>query len=126
VALPETNAEVEVARIAAERDITIARLQSGAEKHTADVYAEAEVESAKAEAKGLEAVYADQEADEHLAEAVTVMADELAPGEPADQAPAPAEPENVNVQEVEIPEPPKHEEHHEVPAKKKSGLGMWS
>lgn len=121
-----TAPEVEIAKIQADAQIRMAELQSRADRHVADAYAEADVESAKAEAHAVEAAMSDQEADEHVADAINAVAAGLDPV--ADAGPAPEPEPEVVIQDTQIndvPEPPKHEEHHAPSAPKKKGLGLW-
>lgn len=117
-----------IARIEADRDIRIAELQARADKHVADAYAEADIETSKVESKAMQAVYADQEADEHVVEAINAVSAGLDPveDEPAPVEPAPM-PEIVNVQEDnDVTVPPKREESEAPKTEpKKKGLGWW-
>lgn len=125
--LTEAN-DVAIARIQAEAQVRIAELQARADKNVAEAYAEADVESAKAESKAIQAAYADQEADEHVVEAINAVSAGL---DPVEDEPAPVEPmpmpEIVNVNENDdVTVPPKREES-EPPKQepKKKGLGWW-
>jgi hypothetical protein len=50
--------EVEIARIQAERDVTLARIQSKTEEHVAEVVVEADLAHAEGKAEGLETAIA--------------------------------------------------------------------
>lgn len=116
-----------IARIEADRDIRIAQLQAGADKHVADTYAEADVESAKAESKAIQAAYADEESDEHVVEAINAVTAGLEMDAEPEPEPAPM-PMIVNENENDdVTVPPKREESEapKEPAPKKKGLSLW-
>lgn len=119
-----------IARIQADKELAIARLQAGADKHVANVEAEATVEAAKAEAKAMEAVYSDQEADEHVVEAVNAVAAGLDAGDDSEGSADITGPvlADIDVEQPDVPPPPvEHEEHEhkEKPKKKGFSLGAW-
>jgi hypothetical protein len=95
-----TDAAVEIARIEANRDVTIAKVQAGIVEHTAEVEQAAELAHAEGKAEGLETA--------------------IAPPEPP-----PAEPvvvvDNNDEPEPSIP-PAEPEEHHERKAPAKHGF----
>lgn len=123
---PPTNAEVEIARIQAENALALAKIQAGADKHVAEVQADADVASARAEAKAIEVAYSDNEADEHVVEAINAAAVGLDTG--ADEPEPMPMPMVVNdLENDDVTVPPKREEHEpsEESAPRKKGFGMW-
>jgi hypothetical protein len=113
--VPQTNPDVEIARINAESAFKIASLQSRADKHVAEVQAEADVDVAEAQADAI----------------VEALAVEEEPAEEAavDAPPAPmAIIQDTDVEpESEVAPPPEHEEgaEHESKPRKSKGLGLW-
>lgn len=118
---PQTNPEVEIARIQAESALKIAQLQARADKAVAELETEAEVDVAEAQA---EAVVVALSAEEEASEEVPVDED---PGLSAPVVIA----TDIDAGNDDADElvPPHAEEHHEsdesAPKPKKSGLGMW-
>jgi hypothetical protein len=115
---PQTNPDVEIARINAESALAIARLGASADKHVAEVEAESAVDVAEAQAEVLGAVLAaapegdaSEEVEEPQSGPVVVSTPIIDSGN-----------------EVEETEPPKREEnegHHEEAPAKARGFGMW-
>lgn len=127
VAIPTTNAEVEIARINADAQIRMAELTASADKAVAKTEGEAAVAVAAEEADAIEAAMADQEADEHVVEAINAAAVGLDPvAEDAEPEPAP---EPIVIQDTQVneeaAEPPKPEHHEDHEPKRKHGLGLW-
>jgi len=117
--VPQTNAEVEIARINADSQVRIAELNARADRAIAEAEAEAAVEVAHEEADAIQEALADEEADEHVADAISAAAAGLDIGEPeAEPQPAPVI--------ISAPEAPEHEgSEPPEPEKKTRGLGMW-
>jgi hypothetical protein len=103
-----TSAEVEIARINADKEIRLAKIQAGMIESEAIVEAAVEAAHAEGEAAGLREATAPEPVPEP---------------EPVVVVDAPAEPE------ADIPAPPVagHDEDHEdrEPRKQSRGLGMW-
>lgn len=116
--------DVAIARIQAESAVRIAELQARADRHIADAEAGAAVAVAREEADAVQEALADEEADEHVADAIGAAAAGLAGiGDTPDPSPMPI------VQAVDVggddeqPEPRELSEPPAPPAKR--GLGMW-
>jgi hypothetical protein len=118
------SADVAIARIQAESAVRIAELQARTDRHAVDTMSAADVAVAEVQADAVEAALADQEADEHVAQAVDAMATEISQAPPpSDSGPAPIVVAQDTV--TDVPAPPHVEEHHEEPPPKKRGLGLW-
>jgi hypothetical protein len=102
-----TDAAVEIARIEANRDISLAKINRGLEEKIAEESAAAELVEAETKAEVLETVV-----------------ETLAPDPEPVPAPAPVTVVNDNEPAPELAPPPAEEkpEHHET---RKRGLGMW-
>jgi hypothetical protein len=122
---PQESAEVAIARINADSALEIAKLQASADRSIAKTEAEAAVEVASQESDAMQAVYADEEADEHVTDAINAVAAGLDPvaDEPAEEPAPPVVMLNDNESHDEETIQP-HEEEHET-RKKSRGLGMW-
>jgi hypothetical protein len=124
--IPQTSAEVEIARINAESAVRIAELGARADRHIADVQAEAAVDVAHEEAGAVQDALADEEADEHVVDAINAAAAGLA--DTGDSAPAPMPAPVIQAVDVdETSDAPPENEGSEPPetGKKSRGLGMW-
>lgn len=73
-----TSAEVEIARIQAERDVAVAKIEKGIVEHTADVEQAAELAHAEGQAEGMAAAMAPP-AEQPPAEPVVVVDTDVEP-----------------------------------------------
>lgn len=128
---PSESPEVAIARITNEAQVRIAEINARADRAVAKEESEAAVEVAKEESDAVEAAMADQEADEHVTDAIQAAAVGLVPdAEPQEPAPEPEPEPVVQVADVHEDAPPPKEEHHESEEEeprepKRRGLGMW-
>lgn len=123
---PAESAEVAIARIQADAAIRQAEINARADRSIAETHADADVQVAEAEAEAVTEALADEEADQHVTDAIQAAAVGLVPDAESAPEPAPEMPPVIQVNEDEHQDaPPPAGEHHEPPEPKRRGLGMW-